>query len=221
MNPPSVTTEAPRSTLRVLTICGCLAAIALSAVLIYGHFKAPAYNAALHQRIGEVMAEQTDKALGHKGRILLITIPTGSEPELGTQLAAFEQKLKRLGNFEIKEHQLDTKGQAKYGVGSGLSGRRLVRAVKNHPADAIVSFVGAPELSDAEIAELKQTPIFIAESRSADHLPKLFEKRLIQVAVVSRFVFPAPGPLQPRTPQEWFDKRYQILTAESANTVPQ
>ncbi len=221
MNPSSISSGTRSSALRTLTICGCVAAIAISAIFIYRHFKAPPFNAALHQRIGEVMAEQTDKALGHKGRILLITIPTGSEPELAVQLAAFQQKLKRLGSFDIKEHELDTKGQPKYGVGNGLSSRRFLRAVKNHPSDAIVSFVGAPELSDADLAELKRAPTFIAETRSADHLPKLFEKKLIQVAVVSRFTFPAPGPLQPRTPQEWFDKRYQILTAESANSIPQ
>ncbi len=167
------------------------------------------------------MAERTAQELGRKGRILMITIPTAQEPELATQLAAFRQKLKTLSDFEIKEHELDTKGQPKYAVGNGLSGRRFVRAVKNHPADAIVSFVGAPEVSDAETAELKLVPKFIAETRSPDHLPKLFEKQLIHVAVVSRFVFPAPGRIQPRTAQEWFDKRYQIVTAEDTNSIPQ
>ncbi len=221
MNPTSPSSDAPRSRFQALTVLGCLIAIAVSGIFIYRHFKAPPYNLALHQRIGEVMAEQTAQAVGQKGRILLITIPTATEPELATQLAAFEQKLKRLGDFEIKRHELDTKGQAKYGVGTGLSARRFVRAVKNHSSDAVVSFVGAPELSDAEVAELTQTPKFIAETRSADHLPKLFEKHLIQVAVVSRFVFPAPGPLQPSTPQEWFDKRYQILTAQTASAIPE
>ncbi len=206
----------------ILLVSCCLLAISGSGLLLYRQYKAPPYNAALHERIGEVLAEQTAKALGAKGRILLITMPTGNEPELATQLAAFHQKLKTLGAFEVKEHTLDTKDQPKYGLGKGLSGRRFVRTVKNHTTtDAIVSFVGAPELSDEEIAELKQHPKFIAESRSPDHLPKLFERQLIQVAVVSRFTFPAPGPLRPASPQEWFDKRYQILTGESAKDIPQ
>src|SRR5207245_10757577 len=103
------------------------------------------------------------------------------EPELKTQLEAFRATLKKIGNYEIKEHELDTKDQAKYGLGAGLSGRRFVRTVKNNPkADAIISFVGAPKLSDEEIAELTKTPKFIAETKSHDHLPTLFTNQLLQ-----------------------------------------
>ena len=124
-------------------------------------------------------------------------------------MTAFHRRLKKLGEYDLKEYELDTKNQPKYGVGAGLSGRRFVRTVlKNAKADAFVSFVGAPKLSDEEAAELKKVPRFIAESRSPDHLPKLFEKKILQVAVVSRFSFPAPGPQKPKTPQEWFDKRF-------------
>src|SRR5437868_954123 len=142
--------------------------------IYYRQFKAPKHNVRLHQRIGEIMAEQTAKAVGPKARLVVITIPTTSEPELQTQLEAFRRALKKLGDFELKEHQLDTKDQPKYGLGAGLSGRRFVRTVKNNPkADAIVSFVGAPKLSDEELAELSKVPKFIAETRSAEHLPKL------------------------------------------------
>ena len=95
-----------------------------------------------------------------------------------------------------------------------------MRTVKNNPkADAIISFVGAPKLSDEEVAELTKTPKFIAETRSPDHLPKLFDKQIIQIAVASRFVFPAPGPRKTKTAQQWFDKRYQIVAADSASTI--
>lgn len=194
---------------------------ASSGWIYYRLFKAPQHNVALHQRVGEIMAEQTAKAVGPKGQLVLLSIPAGGEPELKTQLEAFRRTLKKLGEYEIKEHDLDPKDQPKYGLGSGLSGRRFVRAVKNNPkADAIVSFVGAPRLSDDELAELTQAPRFIAESRSPDHLPKLFEKHLIAVAIVSRYVFPAPGPRKPKTPQEWFDKRYQIVAADAVGTIP-
>src|SRR6266478_10014049 len=176
--------------------------------IYYREFKAPKHDVGLHRRVGEVMAEQAVKLVGTKGRLVLITIPIGREPELKTQLESFRRALKKLGDYEIKEHELDTKDQAKYALGSGLSGRRFVRTVKNNPkANGIVSFVGAPRLSDEELAELTNTPKFIAESRSPDHLPKLFDKQIIQVAVVSRFVFPAPDPRTPKTAQQWFDKR--------------
>jgi len=207
---------------RALTAVVSVLAIAGSALWIFwSQFKAPKYNVGLHQRVGEVMAEQTAKLAGPKGRVVLITIPTAGELELKTQLEAFRKSLKKLGDYDLKEYEMDTKDQPKYGVGTGLSGRRFVRTVnKNEKADVFVSFVGAPEFKDEEIAELKKLPIFIAESRSPDHLPKLFQKKLIQVAVVSRYLFPAPGPRNPKTPQEWFDKRYQIVAAKTVSTIP-
>jgi len=212
----------PPNRKNALLALGSVLAIATSATWIYyREFKAPKHNVRLHQRIGEVMAEQTARVLGPKGKVLLLIIPTGSAPELETQLQAFHRTLAKLGNYDLKEHEFDTRDQAKYGVGSGLSGRRFLRAIKNNPtADALVSFVGAPKLSDEELAQLTRMPKFIAETRSAEDLPKLFEKQIIQVAVVSRFVFPAPGPQKPRTPQELFDKRYQVIAADSVATIP-
>ena len=212
----------PPNRKNALLALGSVLAIATSATWIYyREFKAPKHNVRLHQRIGEVMAEQTARVLGPKGKVLLLIIPTGSAPELETQLQAFHRTLAKLGNYDLKEHEFDTRDQAKYGVGSGLSGRRFLRAIKNNStADALVSFVGAPQLSDEELAQLTRKPKFIAETRSVENLPKLFEKQIIQVAVVSRFVFPAPGPQKPRTPQELFDKRYQVIAADSVATIP-
>ena len=59
-----------------------------------------------------------------------------------------------------------------------------------------------------------------AETKSPDHLPRLFEKQIIQVALASRFVFPAPGPQKPKTAQDWFDKRYQIVVANNISSIP-
>ncbi|HTL56094.1 MAG TPA: hypothetical protein VL361_10475 [Candidatus Limnocylindrales bacterium] len=212
----------PRTKNALLAVISLLVIACSAAWIYYYQFKAPKHDVGLHQRIGEIMAEQTASLVGPKGRLVLITIPTGPEPELRTQLEAFRRRLKTLGEYDFKEHELDTKDQPKYSLGAGLSGRRFVRTVKNNPkADGIVSFVGAPKLSDEELADLSKAPKFIAEARSPDQLPKLFQKQIIQVAIVSRFVFPAPDPRAPKTPQQWFDKRYQIVTADAAKTIPE
>lgn len=205
---------------KLLISIGCVVVIGLSAYSMIRRYKAPTHNEALHRHIGKIMAEQTARIAGQKGIIVYITVPTRHEPELATQLQSFCQTLKKLGDFQLEEQELDTKDQPKYGLGNGLSGRRLVRAANKHQdAAALVSFVGAPELTDQEIGELKRIPKFIAETRSPDHLPKLFERRILQGAVVSRFIFPSPGPETPSTAQEWFDKRYQFLTPEVATNL--
>jgi len=206
----------------ILTILFCVLAIAGSAVRIYWHeFKAPQHDVELNRRVGEIMAEQTSKVAGPKGKIVVITIPTSGLPELKTQLESFRVALKKLGTYDLREYEMDTKDQDKYGVGTGLSGRRYARtANKNLDAAAVVSFVGAPHMHDEDIAELKKVPKLIAEARSVDNLPKLFKKELISVAVASRFSFPAPGPTQAKTAQERFDKRFQIVVASNVTTIP-
>src|SRR5712691_9285262 len=205
-----------------LLATGSILVIVVSALWIYYHeFRAAKHSVALHERIGQILAEQTVNLIGKKGRVVTISIDSKEWPELKTQTDAFRETLNKLGSYEVRDYPLDTKDQPKYGVGSGLSGRRYVRTVKkSEKADIFVSFIGAPKLSKEEMAELGRKPRFIAESRSGDNLPSLFENKLIDVAVVSRFEFPAPGPEKPRTPQEWFTKRYQIITAQAVGTLP-
>ena len=210
------------TTKRALTIVAAVATIIGSCSWIYfTQLKAVQHNVGLHQRVGEVPAEQTAAIIGKKGRVVTITIETKEWPELKTQVDAFKAALKKLGDYDVREYEMDTKDQPKYGVGTGLSGRRYVRTVKkNENADVFVSFIGAPKLSDDELAELTRKPKLVAESRSPDYLQKLIENQLIAVAVVSRFQFPSPGTDSPKTPQEWFTKRYQVVTAQTAATLP-
>lgn len=206
---------------RIIAVTAILA-IAASCVWVYfTQFKATQYNVALHRHIGQTLAEQVAKAIGQKGQVVSIAIDAKEWPELRIQLDSFKAALKKLGQFELREYALDTKDQPKYGLGSGLSGRRYVRTVKKNPkADIFVSFVGAPKLTSEELTELGTKPKLVVESRSCDNLYVLFENNLVQAAVVSRFQFPAPAPEKPRSTEEWFVKRYQVLTADSVKFLP-
>src|ERR1051326_7998114 len=100
------------NTKRVLTVVTSVLVIAASAVWIYwSQFKAPKHDVGLHKRVGEVMAEQTAKVVGNKGRIVVIAIPTSGLPELKTQLDAFRATLKKLGDYDLKEYEMETKNQ--------------------------------------------------------------------------------------------------------------
>ena len=202
---------------------GSILVIAGSSLWIYfHHFAAPRINVPLHQAVGRVMAEETAKLVDNRGKIVLIAIETAQDAELKVQLEEFEKTLKKFSGITVaKTYMLETENRAKYGTGSGLSARRFIRIVnKNTAADALVSFVGAPELKDEEIGQLQARPKFIAESRSVAKLENPFAKRLLQVAIVSRFQFPAPVEGNPGTLRQWFDKRFQVVTAESVGAVP-
>lgn len=208
---------------RILLVTLSIVAIAGSIYWIrHQQRRVPTHNIPLHTAVGQVMAKETARLAGNKGKVVVLSIDTSGEPELKTQLRAFEDTLRALGDYHIKDEIVDTKGQTKYRLGGGLSARRFVRLVnKSQDAAVVVSFIGAPEMEDEDLKELPaRMPRFIAEIRSTDHLPELFEKKLIEVAVVSRFEFPSPGTDDPKTPEEWFIKRYQVVTPQDSARLP-
>ena len=208
---------------KIALAAGSILVIAGSSLWIYSHhFAAPKINVPLHQAVGRVMAEETAKLVDNRGKIVVIAIETAHDAELKVQLEEFEKTLKKFSGITVaKTYMLETENRAKYATGSGLSARRFIRIVnKNTAADALVSFVGAPEMKDEEFGQLQARPKFIAESRSVAKLEKLFTKQLLRVAIVSRFQFPAPVEGNPGTPRQWFDKRFQVLTAETVGALP-
>ena len=207
---------------RTVLAIGSLVAIAASGLWIYHYeFGVPDANVPLHQSVGLALADETARVLGHHGNIVIVTMDSRHSPELKIQMEAFEKDLKRIGGITTKDKVvLDPGENPKYRPGSGLSAKRLLKIARKHPgADAIISFVGAPELTDQDLAQLKSAPKLIAETHSPEKLINLLEKKILVSAIVPRFDFPAPGPRKPQTSRQWFDHYFQILTPESALPV--
>src|SRR6266498_1288612 len=184
----------------------CLAATAGSAFWIYRtQFAAPKFNVVLHRAVGRVLAQETARLLHDTGKVVVVTIELRDVPELKVQLAEFERTLKQFPKVVLdKSYKLETDDKPKYSFGTGLSGRRYVRIVNKNPgADAIVSLIGAPSLTAEEVTQLKTSPRVIVEARSAEKLRTLFERHLVQAAIVSRFQFPTPIKGTPHNAQEW------------------
>ncbi len=206
-----------------LLALSALIAILGSALWIYRtEFGAPNINVPLHQAVGQSMAVETSRLVGHRGGIIIVTTDTAHAPELKVQVQAFEKELKRIGDITVKEKvTLDPGDNPKYRPGSGLSAKRFLKIVRKHPGtDAIVSFVGAPQLSEVEIAQLKSIPKFIAETHSPDKLVSLFQKKILLTAIVPRYEFPAPGPRKPQTGPQWFERYFQIVATEGQAPHP-
>jgi hypothetical protein len=208
---------------QLFLLSGLTLVIVASLTWIYfTEFRTTGINEPLHTGVGQVLADQTVRILGSNGHIVLVLIDASKYPELKVQLEAFEKKLKKFKGVTVKDRfVLDTDEKPHYGAGAGLSARRFLRVVnKSAGADAIVSFIGAPHLADDDYAQLGTMPKFVAECRSAEKLTTLFEKKVLQVAVVARFQFPAPGKHSPHSPKQWFEKRYQVVTEENAASLP-
>lgn len=208
---------------RILIIMLCAVAIIAASLFTYfTQFAGPSVETILHEGIGTVMAEETSKLINHNGKVVLWKIDYSVAPELRHQVEAFKKALSRAGSVKIdKIRDFETEGKAKYRAGGGLSAQRFVRtAKKDGYADAIVSFIGAPDLTEAQLKELGKPPKFVAEVRSPEKLKPVFAQKIVDVAIVSRFEFPAPGTKKPKTPREWFDNRFQIVTPANAASLP-
>jgi hypothetical protein len=201
---------------------GAVLAIIASAVwLCYFQSGASFQNVALHQAVGEVMAEETARVLGHGRKIIVVTVDNRTAPELKQQIAAFQKRLKVGGGIVLEETVvLDPGDNPKYRPGAGLSGKRLLKIARKHAGiDGIVSFVGAPVLTDQELEQMKTSPKLIAETHSPEKLIPLLDKHILLSAIVPRFEFPAPGPRKPHTHREWFDHYFEIVSPEKVALV--
>lgn len=202
-------------TQQVLIIAVALGAIVAASWSMWRQvFAPPVYNVALHQGIGQAMAEQTMSVVNGQGRITVVTMDAGDSPIVAAQFNAFLKALKESGAIHIEKQVVIRSEKAdSYGPGYGLSARKLAREVQKNPdVDAFVSFVGLPWLDEEEITELgPSVPAMIATARDGRKLGTLAEHGILRAAVVPRFQFPAPGPEHPGSPQEWFDSHYQVV----------
>jgi hypothetical protein len=202
----------------VIAVAAVCAILASAAWIYWFEFGSPAQNAQLHQAVGQVLAEETARLVGHRGKIVLVTVDHHTAPELKIQIDSFQKQLKLLGGVTIKDTVVVDPGEnLKYRPGAGLSAKRFLKIVRKNPdVDAIVSFIGAPQLSDQELAETKTVPKLVAETHSPEKLANLLEKKILLSAIVPRYEFPAPGPRKPKTSRQWFDRYFQILSPETA-----
>jgi len=207
-------------TKNLLLVSLLCAVIAASAVWIYRSRQVEEYEPRLQVQnlIGEALAAETIKALDGKGSVVIVTLEEGESSELDTHAEVFEEALKKTSIKIVRTYSVSGDKSSKYGPGSGMSGRRFAKVVEKYPnVDAIISFVGVPDPDDDEMKELKDKPLpkFLAFTRSPKHLQELLDKKWIQAAVSTRFQFPAPGPEKPKTPQQWFDKNFQIVRLDT------
>lgn len=209
----------PRKRRDEILAAAAIVLIAASAFFIYRSLAEPSdLNVPLHESIGIVLADETFREVGHHGKLVLVTMDTGRAPELKVQMKAFLRHLKALGGATVMDKVvLDPGDNPKYRPGSGLSAKRFLKIARKHKGvDGIVSFVGAPEMTEEELKQLKGTPKFIAETHSPERLQVLLQKKVLFSAVVPRYEFPAPGPHQPQTTRQWFDHYFQVVHADTA-----
>jgi hypothetical protein len=176
----------------------------------------PRFDAGPHRALGQVLGEETLKLRDSSSRLIVITRDTEGfkTPASTAQLEGFQRALQKGGAKITATHVLKVDPLRVVGVPSGDFLELLRKSADN---DVIVSFLGPPTLSGDQLAKLgNKRPHVLAVCSGAMpeqiDLPKLFEQKLLHVAVVSR-------PDTPRVAsgsgggQGGFDRMFKLITA--------
>lgn len=201
----------------LLLACAAVVVLGWAGLRLWRQFAADdALNQPLHRAVGERLAAETRRLLGGQGRIVVVTLEPGQSPLLDCQGAAFHRALAAARNITVLA--VDTPDRDKpgqYGPGFGMSARRLSRLAAKYPqADAVVSLIGVPDPDDWPAGAA--APKLVAVARSPKRLEALFQRRLLHTALVPRFHFPAPGPAEPLTASDWFERQFEVVTPDQA-----
>ena len=159
-----------------------------------------------------VLAEQTSALLQRHGRVVVLSRDPQRCPGAKADLDNFRQTLKQLGSVTVAATEFFTEAQLPSPI--TMPGALYVDAAeRNHDADAIVSFVGVPELTSAELRRAKVAgPKMVVLSPAAVDAAPLFEQGVLHVLIVPR-MRPAGDAHKLKTARERFDHYYQVMTA--------
>ena len=184
-------------------------------------------NETPYNAMAEVLAIETVKAVGGKGEIVVVLRKT-KDPVKKDQLDTFLAAVKKGGlsvmATEIVDNEVITRamgeGENAHDVGRQIVNAPFLEASKKHTGvAAVVAFDVQPDLTDEEITALgKDFPKVILAAESEHDLKRLFEKQVVQLAVVGN---PLGGILEknPKTSQEWFDSFYKLVTPSNIATL--
>jgi hypothetical protein len=169
---------------------------------------------------GELLADEAAKLLNGQGKIVVLALDTQKIPipYADAQLKAFQNRLKKKSRITIVaiERVSPSSGEGMI----SLSGAKYTEVVRQYDgADAIVSFIGSPGLTESELRQLpakRPLGIVFGDTMGAQ-IQRLFRVGLVQVAVTKRFT-PLSGPgREPQTSKEWFDFYFELVATNNAN----
>jgi hypothetical protein len=148
----------------------------------------PGFDAGPHELSGRLMAEQALAALGPGGMIVVFARDTRTfkNPATEVQLESFRKTIHSARAIIGAFHALEVDPLRPIAVPSG----EFCQAIRNVPDGCvIVSFMGAPQLNDADRLKLGKitTPIVAfcsGRNPTRSELKSLFDQNLLRAAVV-------------------------------------
>ena len=186
----------------ILAIGGVIAFIA------HGR-RAPKQVDLLGDNVPAVLAEEAAKLLNPQGQVVVVALEASAVPGVPSRLDIFRQHLKQLKAATIVGVETIPPQ-----VLTGIPAAVYFETLKKFPeADVLVSFIGPPELTDADQARLGQKlPKVVAFSQSPINAGALFQRGALSVLIMPRASRSKVAVAQFKTAREKFDHNYEIVT---------
>ena len=170
-------------------------------------------------------AEETVQLIGKQGRIVVAGLgPNEADQELAKSiLKAFQDTLQPLGTITIVAVE-PVSYEGLHGSRPGFPADEYLDILAKYPdVDAIVSFDSFPDLTPAQINQLpdKRPKLIAVVPQRCPEMKLLLERQVIQKAIVGRFTAPPMPVEQVKTPHEWFDLQWQVITPAEAASLPE
>jgi hypothetical protein len=163
--------------------------------------------------VGQVLAEQAAIATGDKGRLAMVWMPINSVRGQA-ELAGFLETMKLHKHITLTATNLFKASETAFG---SMSFQQLAAVVnKDTNVDVIVSFLGVTSFTDAQIATLPTpSPKLVVMNWNPEDVQRGMKAGLVKAAVMSRRLTGIPSD-HPKTPQQWFDRYYDLVMPESS-----
>jgi hypothetical protein len=213
--------------MRKATIIRLVAALILIGVVIFFVWqwlpRPPRPNVALHQGIGQVMAQQALSLLGPGGQLIVVVRDTSEvkAPATDIQLQAFRQVCRQAGQPVALTRLIRVDPLRPVAVPAGDFAELLRKTSTN---DVVVSFMGPPPLNNPALTRLRGRHARVVALCTGPipnqvNLRQLFANGLLHAAVVDRREASLTA-LKPTMPQAWFDLFYRLVTATNQTEAP-
>lgn len=167
--------------------------------------------------MGQMAAEETARLVNNHGRIALLTGKGGNpgDPLKGPVMRAFRNALP----YRVSIVPSTDADQPAVGL-TGVSVEEFVDFINKHSdVDAIVSFVGVPSLSDAQVHALPTPRPKMACFYASVPPRSLFLNDILQLAIIPNLGNRSED-AQHQTGAAWFNTQFVVVTAKNADSLP-
>jgi len=177
---------------------------------------------------GQVLADETAKAIGDHGRVVLLVSALARSPNSveQQQLAGFLGEIKRHRQIQIvatETFKIIAPPIEDAMRDLGLTNEQFAELLRKYDdVDALVTFIELPAFNPGQPLEWPRVhPKIIAGQLPVQAGQAYLRANKIAAFIAKREESTTTAKTKPRTPREWFDKYFQLFTLQNLAAQPQ